>query len=135
MFDWFETHREAAGWVAAFSAGAFLFALAAVPRLVVRIPADYFAPGAERRTRRVSSHTAPRLFLALLRNLIGFVLLMAGIAMLFLPGQGILTILAALALLDFPGKRRLERWLVSRPPVLRTINRMRLRAGKAPLDI
>jgi len=49
------------------------------------------------------------------------------------PGQGILTILIGVMLLNFPGKRRLERWLVSRPRVLPVINGLRARFGKPPL--
>jgi hypothetical protein len=49
------------------------------------------------------------------------------------PGQGILTILIGVMLLDFPGKRRLERWLVRRPAVFKGINRIRARFDKPPL--
>jgi len=57
----------------------------------------------------------------------------AGIIMLVLPGQGIFTILIGIMLLNFPGKYRLERWIVARRPVLRSINWLRRRAGRAPL--
>lgn len=53
--------------------------------------------------------------------------------MLFTPGPGVLTILIGVMLLNFPGKRRLERKLVERPRVLEAINRLRARFGKAPL--
>jgi len=58
---------------------------------------------------------------------------MAGIVMLVLPGQGILTIVIGLMLSNFPGKYRLERWLVMRPRVLRTINWLRQRSKRNPL--
>jgi hypothetical protein len=69
------------------------------------------------------------------KNLLGALLVLAGLAMLVLPGQGILTILLGLAFLDLPGKRRAELWLVSRPPVLAAVNRLRLRAGREPLQL
>ena len=53
--------------------------------------------------------------------------------MLVLPGQGILTILIGIMFINFPGKYRLERWVVLRAPVLNVINKMRHRAGHAPL--
>jgi len=65
------------------------------------------------------------------KNLLGCVIIVAGIVMLVLPGQGILTILAGIMLLDFPGKYRLLRWIVARPQVLRTLNWLRRRAGRA----
>jgi hypothetical protein len=49
------------------------------------------------------------------------------------PGQGILTILLGIMLLDFPGKRDLEYRLVSQPRVFNTINKLRHRFGKDSL--
>ena len=49
------------------------------------------------------------------------------------PGQGLLTMLVGLVLLDIPGKRRLELKLVSRPRVVRAINRLRKRFSRPPL--
>jgi putative transmembrane protein PGPGW len=69
------------------------------------------------------------------RNLVGFLLLVVGVLMLVLPGQGLLTILAALSLMDFPGKRKLERRLILLPRVLNTVNRLRERAGAPPLRV
>ncbi len=67
------------------------------------------------------------------KNALGYLFVLMGIAMLVLPGQGILTIMIGVTLLDFPGKYRLERWLVSRRPVLRSINWLRRCAGREPL--
>ena len=62
------------------------------------------------------------------------VLVLAGLIMLVVPGQGLLTLAVGLVLVDFPGKYRLERWLVTRPPVWRAINWLRKRAGREPLE-
>ena len=51
------------------------------------------------------------------RNLYGSLLILAGIVMLFLPGQGILTILFGFLLLDFPGKRGLWRRMLAHPKI------------------
>ena len=53
----------------------------------------------------------------------------------FLPGQGILTLLVALMLLDFPGKRRLELWLVRRRGLVRGIDWIRERGGRDALRL
>ena len=66
------------------------------------------------------------------QNTLGVVFIVAGLAMLLLPGQGILTMIIGIMLLSFPGKYRLERWAIARGPVLRTCNRMRRRAGRPP---
>ena len=55
--------------------------------------------------------------------------------MLFTPGQGILSILMGLSLLNVPGKRSMERRIVGNPVVLRTLNAVRARAGRQPLVV
>ena len=77
---------------------------------MVRIPADYFFPATLRRPLAAAASLAAIVLLAT-KNLCG-VLVLAGVAMLVLPGQGILTIVVGLMLLDFPGKFALERRLV-----------------------
>lgn len=69
----------------------------------------------------------------LAKNLAGLVLLLVGLIMLITPGQGLLTCLMGVLLLDFPGKRRLELWLVQRRAVARSIAWLRQRAGVPPL--
>jgi len=57
------------------------------------------------------------------------------LAMLVLPGQGLLTMFISLMLLDFPGKRRLEQSIVRRPIILRSINWLRERHHRPPLEL
>ena len=71
----------------------------------------------------------------LLKNTAGVVFLTAGVAMLVLPGQGLLTILLGLMLINFPGKRRFELALIRRRPVLKSVNWIRRRAGREPLIV
>jgi len=103
-----------------------------IPYLIVRLPTDFYA---ERNDRRRVFQDTPVLRAAFLaaKNAFGALLLVAGILMLFLPGQGMLAILAALALLDFPGKRKLELRILHMPALLMVINRLRRRAGREPL--
>ena len=60
--------------------------------------------------------------------------LLAGIVMLFVPGQGLITIFAGLILMNYPGKYRLERWIIRRPLLLRTVNALRVKRGADPLE-
>lgn len=110
-----------------FSLVTCLVSLFGVSWVLRRLPVDYLmtAPGRPS-TRRGQWWRA-------LRNLVGVVLLLLGVLMLVLPGQGLLTILAALSLMDFQGKRRLECRLMSIPRVLSAINRFRLRSGQPRL--
>ena len=76
-----------------------------------------------------------RLLGHLAKNVVGAIFLFAGFLMLFLPGQGILTMLIGITMLDFPGKRKLEAKMIGQPAVLGTINNMRQKFGKPPLTI
>jgi len=120
-------------WAAAVSAASLVIGLVTVRVFLVRIPPDYFAlsgGAATTATRRRPVWSAP---LLVCKNLLGCVLVAAGVAMLVLPGQGVLTILVGVMLLDFPGKLRLERWIVGHRPVRESIDWLRRRAGRPPL--
>ena len=112
----------------------FAVSLAIVSFILVNIPSDYFRKD---RPRELWSdrHPAVRFLGVFVKNLLGVVLVVLGILMSVpgVPGQGILTILLGIMLLDFPGKRELEHRLVSRPRVLKAINKLRHRFGKDEL--
>ena len=96
-----------------------------IPYLVARIPADYFL--ASDKSESIKSRSWHSLIWLFLRNIFGAFLILAGIIMLALPGQGILTILAGLFVMNFPGKYKLERYIVSKPAVLNSLNWIRRR--------
>jgi hypothetical protein len=106
-----------------------------VPVLVVRIPADYFRPSRRPSESWTGRHPVQARALVAAKNLLGVLLVLAGIAMLVLPGQGILTILIGISITSFPGKRALERKVIGMPAVLKTINRLRARRGRPPLEL
>lgn len=134
MLDWISFDETTIWGLAAFSVASFVGSLLLIPVLVVRIPADYFAEKKRHRWEPwAHEHPLIRWLLLLLKNLLGYLFIVLGIAMLVLPGQGILTILIGIMFINFPGKYRLERWVVMRKPVLATINRLRQRAGREPL--
>ena len=116
------------------SLGAVILALVGVPWVVTRLPGDYFSQPRRRSWRESDGEPLFAVFIGLLKNLFGALLVLLGIVMLFTPGQGLLTLLAGLLLMNFPGKYQLERWLVLRPGVLKALNWLRKRQGQAPFD-
>jgi hypothetical protein len=133
MLELIRAHEAAIMWIAGASVVAFIATLIVAPMLVVRIPSDYFAHGRRPRKQWADRHPFVRGVLLTGKNLLGYLLIAAGLAMLVLPGQGVLTMLLGFILVDLPGKYRFERWLIARPLVLRSINRFRQRAGRDPL--
>ncbi|HBB88987.1 MAG TPA: hypothetical protein DC047_15385 [Blastocatellia bacterium] len=112
----------------------FAISLAVVSFILVKIPPDYFK---EDRPNEFWSgrHPAIRLLGIIGKNILGVLLVALGIVMSIpgVPGQGFLTILLGIMLLDFPGRQKLERRIVSQPQVLKNINKLRHRFRKAEL--
>ncbi len=121
-------------WLAVLSVVGFIGTLIAIPYVLVRLPADYFDVRVQR-TWMKDRHPILRMIGLIAKNAIGVIFFLAGVAMLFLPGQGILTMLIGVSLMDFPGKRRLEAKLIGQPTVLQAINAMRKKFGKPPLTV
>jgi hypothetical protein len=67
------------------------------------------------------------------RNVLGVLLVLLGVAMLLLPGQGLITLMVGVLLVDFPGKQRLVQRVLGRPKVLKAVNKLRAKRGSPPL--
>lgn len=135
MLDFLTDNRALVVVITAASVLMFVGTLLAVPAIIVRIPADYFAHAKRPASRWAGHHPIARLAIRVGRNLLGVVFLIAGAAMLVLPGQGILTLLLGVLLVDYPGKYRAERWLIGRPRVLRAVNWLRAKSKHEPLRV
>jgi hypothetical protein len=126
IFETMASHKTALYWVSGASVAMFVGSLLLAPLLIARAPEDFFVR--EEKAKR----TAFSLVGAVLRNLLGGLLLIAGVLMLVLPGQGLLMLLLGLTLVDVPGKRTLVRRIVQKPPVWRALSYFRERAHKPP---
>jgi hypothetical protein len=116
-----------------FSVACFVASLVGIPFLIARVDSDYFLH--PHPLRPPGGWTPWRALRSIAKNLVGLLLVLAGLLMLVLPGQGVLTLLVGVLLMDFPGKFALQQWLVRRRSVLRALNWMRRRAGKPPLRV
>ncbi|MBA3315047.1 MAG: hypothetical protein M3552_12135 [Planctomycetota bacterium] len=137
IIAWIERHDVLLWWMAIGSAALAVGMLIATPWLVSVIPDDYFATKERPPIVGRSEHPVLRWLLRLGKNLLGFVLIIVG--MLFslplIPGQGMIMALAGLMLLEFPGKRRMEMWIIRWGPLLRAINWFRATRGRPPLIV
>ena len=70
-----------------------------------------------------------------IKNVIGYSLILGGIMMLVLPGQGLFTIIIGLMLSNYPGKYSIERKFIAIPSVLKSINWLRKKSNKPPLNL
>jgi hypothetical protein len=114
----------------------FALSIVAAAFVAVRLPEDYFVT--VERPLPLEGRALPlRIAARVAMNLLGLLLIVAGIVMSFpgVPGQGVLTILLGVMLVDIPGKRRVERALIRRPVVHRAIDKLRRRWNRPPIQI
>ena len=114
----------------------FFVNLAIVSFILVKLPVDHFKKGHH---VEFWSGSRPALNAAKVigKNILGILLVLLGIILSLpgVPGQGLLTVLLGIMLLDFPGKTSLERKLLSRQEIVSTINRLRAKFDKPPLEL
>jgi hypothetical protein len=122
--SWLE-HPVLVWGLAGFSVLAVLASILLVPRYLASLPSDFL------RTGEREAHTA--MPLRILKNVLGILLVVLGVAMLILPGQGLLTLLVGVLLVDFPGKQKLVQRGLSRPKVLAVVNKLRAHRHAPPL--
>lgn len=121
-------------WAVVLSTVMFVASPLLLALVLIRLPADYLTNNGQRRRSPFGWQHPLAVGLVIgLKNMLGVALALAGIVMLFTPGQGLLALAIGIALMDFPGKRRLERRVLARRRVLQAINRIRAKAGRAPL--
>ena len=122
-------HTYLLTWITFFSLILFLVGLAITPFIVAAIPDDYFEQN-KRPKLYYKPFSIAWLIKKIFKNILGITLLLSGIAMLVLPGQGLLTLMIGLFLMDYPGKYRLEKKLLTYPFILNSINWLRKKRKK-----
>jgi hypothetical protein len=139
MTEWFLGIWESLTWSKVLiGLGLFLFSftvsLVAVAIVMVKIPENYFSPHYKQDFMPNSSFLV-RWGAVIAKNIFGVFLIILGILLSLpgVPGQGVLTILLGLIMIDIPGKRPLEARIIKRPSVLSAINRLREKYSKPPL--
>ena len=130
MQEWVQAHfGYVLGGLGIFSIATFCVSLLAVPLVISRLPTDYFLL----KNRSDLPRSLLRRAGKLVRNGLGIIIVFGGILMLILPGQGMLTILIGVFLLDIPGIRAVKTRLLRRSRVQIGIDWLRFKCGKPPM--
>ncbi|CAN5407484.1 hypothetical protein BH20ACI1_BH20ACI1_30370 [soil metagenome] len=119
-------------WGVAFTIISIIASYGLIVIGMIKIPADYFSSSYVKNFNS-DKHFSVRWGALIIKNTIGFLLIIAGIIMIFTPGPGVPTILLGLIMMDIPGKRPLEAKLIQRPMVLSAVNELRAKYNKPPL--
>ena len=129
MISLLDEHINLMAWMTIFSFIIFIATLVITPFIVAALPDNYFEQ--KKRPKPLYKPLSLNwLTKKLLKNVLGITLLLSGIVMLILPGQGIATLIIGLLLIDYPGKYQLEKKIISYPVILNGINWLRRKQRK-----
>ena len=109
----------------------FLGSLLSIGWLVSLIPSDYFVDRKESKFKL--NYPAAWIISTIIKNIFGYILILGGILMLILPGQGLITIFIGLMLSNYPGKYSIEKRIIATPKILKSINWLRKKSDEPPL--
>lgn len=135
MLDWLSFFKPYLQWMALASFLSLVLAVVLLPAIVTQLPEDYFIREKRRPVARQKGHPVLMVIVNLVKNLLGLLFIVAGVLMTFLPGQGLLTILIGLMLVNFPGKYRLEQALIRQKFISQTLNKLRRKAHRKPFQM
>ena len=135
MLQFMETHEELIIWVSTISFLTFIGTLISIPLIIIKLPSDYFIKDKNLAHRFCEDRPLLRIILVGLKNIFGLIFLIMGFLMLFIPGQGMITMLIGFSMLDFINMRGPVYKVVKRPSVYKFINRIRENAGKKSIEL
>jgi len=127
LVSWMSQNTSILAAIAGFSFLLLTTSLLATPWVLARLPENYFSKPPSRKPR-----SARRLCTSFIKTVLGSIMVLAGLAMMFTPGPGLVCLVLGMALSEFPGKHRLLTRLIRRPSVFSTLNWLRKKASKPP---
>ena len=133
FFEFLSDYKIYLVWLGSLSFIIFIFSLLTIKWLVALIPNDYFIKKNNSEFR--SNYPIFWLISIIIKNLVGYTLIIGGILMLVLPGQGLFTIFVGLMLSNYPGKFYIEKKFIAIPSVLRAINWLRKKSNTPSIKI
>ena len=133
LIEVFNVYKNLILWFGSISLFVFLFSLLTIKWLVSLIPEDYFI---NKKDSKIKTNNILIWYIVLIfKNLIGYSLILGGIMMLVLPGQGLFTIIIGLMMSNYPGKYSIEKKFIAIPTILKSINWLRRKSNKPPIRI
>ena len=112
----------------------FIFSIIGLGWFISQIPEDYFIHEKRQADNWDKYSSEIRVVIIIAKNVIGIVMLISGLLLLILPGQGILTMIIGILLIDYPGKFKLEQKIISIPSIFRGLNWFRAKSKKSYLQ-
>ena len=134
FIQWFADNPEVLIGMGVSSIFIFLISILGISWFVAQMPEDYFLLPKRQTSKWQQQKPILRFVVVVAKNILGLSLIIGGLLMLVLPGQGLLTIVTGLLLINYPGKYKLEQKLVLMPSIYKALNWIRFKAKKPPLQ-
>ncbi len=128
FMDYLVEHRELLIILTSITIVTFISSLIFIPLIIINLSPDYFSE--KRHSLYEYKHPFIRYTVLIVKNIVGYILIVLGFIMLFIPGQGLLSITLGLFFINFPGKKKLEYKFFSNKKISGVINSIRRRAGR-----
>jgi hypothetical protein len=132
MGEW--VSKETLIWVSTFSGVGLVAAAIVIPWLIVRMPEDFFSHP-QRYNWLGRKPASVRIPIRILKNLLAIALVIVGIVMFLTPASGLFPILLGVVLADVPGKLKLQRWILCRKTVRKSMNWLRGKFQRRPVQM
>jgi hypothetical protein len=132
MGEW--VSKETLIWVSTFSGVGLVAAAIIIPWLIVRMPEDFFSHP-QRYNWLGRKPASVRIPIRILKNLLAIALVIVGIVMFLTPASGLFPILLGVVLADVPGKLKLQRWILCRKTVRKSMNWLRGKFQRRPVQM
>ena len=130
---WLATNSSILIGIGGLSLLILIFSIIGLGWFISQIPEDYFIHEKRQADNWDKYSSKTRIVIIILKNFIGIAMLISGLLLLILPGQGLLTMIIGLLLIDYPRKFQLEQKIISIPSVFRSLNWFRAKARKPNL--
>ena len=133
MTEWLASYSSILIGIGGLSILILIFSIIGLGWFISQIPEDYFIHEKRQADNWDKYSSDTRVIIIIVKNVIGIVMLISGLLLLILPGQGLLTMIIGLLLIDYPRKFQLEQKIISIPSVFRSLNWFRAKARKPNL--
>jgi archaellum biogenesis protein FlaJ (TadC family) len=134
MTEWLASYSSILIGIGSLSILILIFSIIGLGWFISQIPEDYFIHENRQADNWDKYSSETKVVIVIIKNVIGIVMLISGLLLLILPGQGILTMIIGILLIDYPGKFKLEQKIIAIPSVFRSLNWFRAKSKKSYLQ-
>lgn len=126
--DWISDYNQIIQWAGIVSVFLFFLSLFLLRYVILRLPEDYFIKASS------FSKSPQKIIVRFAKNAVGFLLTICGIILLFTPGQGMITILIGLCLIDLAIVNKFKKKIINNRKVQKALNWIRTKKSVKPFN-